>query len=214
MNLPLLFAFWGVVFVLIVVPGPDWAYTVGAGLRDRTVFPAVAGIVIGYLVLTAVVAAGVGAVVSRYPAVLTVLTMVGAAFLVLVGVTLLASRRGSRTEAITPAGGVASAPLRLLRGVGVSVLNPKGVLVFVALLPQFASSSAAWPFALQLAVLGMLFAATCAIFYTVLGLSARVVLRRRPGASVVISRVSGVAMIMIGVALCVERIIALGVGGP
>lgn len=110
-------------------------------------------------------------------------------------------------------GTAASAPMRLVRGVGVSVLNPKGVLVFVALLPQFTSRSAAWPLAVQLAVLGMLFAATCAAFYTVLGVSARTILRARPRSGHVLSRISGAAMIAIGIALLIERMLQLGSPG-
>ena len=30
-------AFWAIAFLLIIMPGPDWAFTVGAGLRGRSV---------------------------------------------------------------------------------------------------------------------------------------------------------------------------------
>ena len=36
-------AFWAVSFLLVLVPGADWAYLIAAGLRDRSVLPAVAG---------------------------------------------------------------------------------------------------------------------------------------------------------------------------
>jgi threonine/homoserine/homoserine lactone efflux protein len=54
-------AFWAIAFLLVIVPGPDWAFTVSAGLRGRSVLPAVGGIVLGYAAMTVVVAAGVGA---------------------------------------------------------------------------------------------------------------------------------------------------------
>ena len=44
-------------FLLVLVPGADWAYAIAAGLRDRSVLPAVAGLLAGYAVLTTVVAA-------------------------------------------------------------------------------------------------------------------------------------------------------------
>ena len=69
-------AFWAVALLLIVVPGPDWAFILGAG---RAVVPAVGGLVAGYLVLTAAVAAGVGALVAGSPVILTALTVVGGA---------------------------------------------------------------------------------------------------------------------------------------
>jgi len=52
-------AFWALSFLLVLVPGADWAYAIAAGLRDRSVLPAVAGLLAGYAGLTAVVAAGV-----------------------------------------------------------------------------------------------------------------------------------------------------------
>ena len=59
MAIGTLTAFWAVSFLLVLVPGADWAYAIAAGLRDRSVLPAVAGLLAGYAVLTAVVAAGV-----------------------------------------------------------------------------------------------------------------------------------------------------------
>jgi threonine/homoserine/homoserine lactone efflux protein len=207
MNLALLAAFWGVVVLLIIVPGPDWAYTLASALRDRSVLPAVAGIVLGYLLLTAIVAAGVGALVSRYPLVLTIVTLVGAAYLIYLGASLVL-RPGGIHEVDAAAHPARSAAWpRILRGVGVSGLNPKGLLIFVALLPQFTDADAAWPFALQVIVLGLVFAATCAIFYLALGLGARAILRTRPAVSRVVSRVSGGAMIVVGVLLLVERLV-------
>ncbi len=50
-----------------------WAYAIAAGLRERTVTPAVAGLVAGYVILTAVVAAGVAALVAGTPLALTTL---------------------------------------------------------------------------------------------------------------------------------------------
>src|SRR5262249_51801967 len=37
-------AFWAVSFLLVLVPGADWAYAIAAGLRDQSVLPAVAGL--------------------------------------------------------------------------------------------------------------------------------------------------------------------------
>jgi threonine/homoserine/homoserine lactone efflux protein len=72
-------AFWAVSLSLVLVPGADWAFAIAAGLRDRTVLPAVSGLLAGYLALTAVVAAGVARLVSRFSGVAMVL--IGAALL-------------------------------------------------------------------------------------------------------------------------------------
>ena len=60
-------AFWTVSLALVLVPGADWAYAIAAGLRDRSVLPAVAGMLAGYLALTLVVAAGSPAGPWRWP---------------------------------------------------------------------------------------------------------------------------------------------------
>jgi len=85
-------AFWGTSFLLIMTPGADWAYMITAGLRNRSVVPAASGLVLGYVALTAVVAAGVAALVARTPDVLTALTLIGAAYLIWLGVTGLRTR--------------------------------------------------------------------------------------------------------------------------
>jgi threonine/homoserine/homoserine lactone efflux protein len=209
----LLLVYWGMVFVLIVVPGPDWAYTLASGLRDRSVYPAVAGIVIGYLVLTAVVAAGLGVLVTSHPAVLTAVTVVGAGYLSYLGGTLLVRHGGDVRHGGEVGGGVGTERVAgwrsVLRGIGVSGLNPKGLLIFVAMLPQFTDPGGAWPIPVQLGVLGLIFTGTCAVFYTALGLTARTVLRARRAASRVVSRTSGAAMVLVGIFLLAERMVSL-----
>ena len=90
-------------------------------------------------------------------------------------------------------------------GRGVSGLNPKVFLLFLALLPQFSAPEADWPLAMQIAVLGLLHVANCAVIYTGVGTGARLVLRARPAAARVMSRFSGTAMIVIGVLLLAEK---------
>jgi threonine/homoserine/homoserine lactone efflux protein len=204
----LLLAFWGLTLVLIVIPGPDWAFTLASGVRDRVVFPAVAGLMLGYAAITVVVALGVGALVTRTPMILTGLTVIGAAYLTYLGLTLLA-RPAAVDHSAMPVPGPASYRWgHILRGVGVSGLNPKGLLLFLAILPQFTDPDHGWPIPAQLAVLGVVFVATCGVFYTLLGLCARSVLRSRPGASRAMSRLSGAAMIAIGGLLLIERLLA------
>ena len=47
-------AFWAVSLVFVLTPGADWAYAIAAGLRHRTVVPAVGGLLAGHLAATAV----------------------------------------------------------------------------------------------------------------------------------------------------------------
>lgn len=59
MDLTVIAAFATVALTLIVLPGPDWAFLLTAGTAQRVVLPAVAGLAIDYLMLSAVIAAGV-----------------------------------------------------------------------------------------------------------------------------------------------------------
>lgn len=202
MSTASIIAYWLVTLVLIATPGADWAFILGAGVRGRGVLPAVGGLVLGYLVVTAVVAGGVGALVAGSPAILTALTILGGAYLIWHGATVFA--RPATPGADTSVGTDWNT---LLKGVGVSGLNPKGLLIFLALLPQFTDPAGAWPVAGQIAVLGLTFTVTCAVFYIGLGALARTVLRARPTAARGLGRASGAAMVVIGGILVVERVL-------
>jgi threonine/homoserine/homoserine lactone efflux protein len=197
-------AFWGVCALLIVVPGADWAFVIGAGLRGPSVVPAVAGLVLGYTGLTIVVALGVGALVARTPAALTALTVVGGAYLIWRGATSLVHRPhpvvpgNASTSTSTPG-------VTVVQGLGVSGLNPKALLLFLALLPQFADRHGGWPLPAQLALLGAVFTLSCGTFYLGLGSVVRRLLASRPWITRILTRVSGAGMIGIGVLLLVSR---------
>jgi threonine/homoserine/homoserine lactone efflux protein len=215
-------AFWAVALLLILVPGADWAFVIGTVLGDRSVLLAVSGIVLGYAGMTVVVAAGVGGIVARSQAALTGLTIAGGLYLIWLGAKTVtrptahaitpggaASGTGSAGVSGTGRAGVSgTARATLARGVGVSGLNPKGLLMFLAILPQFTSPRGGWPLAVQLAVLGLVFTLSCAAFYLCVGSFARKILRAQPGAARVITRFSGTAMIVIGALLLAERLVA------
>ncbi|MEV0603275.1 LysE family translocator [Streptomyces sp. NPDC050315] len=202
-------AFWAVSVLLVLVPGADWAYAITAGLRDRSVLPAVGGLMLGYAGLTLVVVAGLAAVVASNPSVLTALTVLGSLYLMWLGIMTLIrpAAPASADPSEVPAGAAPGA--RLLKGAGISGLNPKALLLYIALLPQFAAahdSGNGWPLAAQIAVLGLVHMANCGAVYTGVGVLARTVLRARPVVARAVTRVSGAAMIVIGAFLLVERL--------
>ncbi len=198
-------AFWAVSFLLVLVPGADWAYAIAAGLRDRSVLPAVAGLLAGYVALTAVVAAGLAALIARSPLMLAVLTTLGAVYLLWLGIATLARPSTPRAAAEQSN---QSWVRRAARGAGISGFNPKALLLFLALLPQFITRSAGWPIAAQIALLGLVHTANCAVVYTSVGVTARRILRTRPATAEAVTRCSGAAMIVIGVLLLAERLLA------
>ncbi|GAA4063886.1 LysE family translocator [Agromyces indicus] len=218
MDTQLLIAAAVMMVLMVVLPGPDWAYLIASGMRERSVLPSLAGILLGYLATVAAVAIGVGAAVAALPGFIVGLTFAAAIYLTHLGVRVLrqppvavaVAGAGGMGGAVASAGGdvpAASARpwLRVLQGAGVSGLNPKGLLVLVVLLPQFTDAAGAWPIPVQLAVLGLIFVGACALVYSLVGYGARTVLRLRPSAMRLVSRVSGAAMIVLAVVLVVEQ---------
>jgi len=214
-------AFWAVAALLIIVPGADWAYVIGTVLGGRSVLLAVSGIALGYAGMTIIVAAGVGALVARTPASLSALTVAGGCYLMWLGSRTLIRPAGHGAGAGVapgvgagvPPGATAGVAARgdratLVKGIGVSGLNPKGLLVFLALLPQFVSPRGSWPLAAQLGILGLVFTLSCAVFYLGMGSVIRGILSARPAVARVITRVSGAAMIVIGALLLAGRLLA------
>lgn len=225
MDVQLLLACSVMMTLMVLLPGPDWAFLIAAGGRERTILPSLAGILVGYLVTVAAVAVGVGAVVAALPGFIVALTFAAAVYLTYLGVRVLreppvvasVAAGAAPTDGAAGAGDARAAAsarpwLRLLQGAGVSGLNPKGLLVLVVLLPQFTDAAGAWPIPVQLAVLGLIFVAACALVYSVVGFGARTVLRLRPSAMRIVSRVSGAAMIVLAVVLVVEQAVHL-IGG-
>lgn len=159
----------------------------------------------GHLLATAVVAAGVAALLAGSPVVLAVLTVAGAGYLVWLRIGML--RHPAAVHASAESGSD-SVWRQVVKGFGISGLNPKVFLLFLALLPQFVVATAAWPVAAQILVLGLVHVVNCAVVYTGVGIGARRVLGARPAAARWVSRISGAAMIVIGTVLIAEQVFA------
>ncbi|AIR98975.1 LysE family translocator [Streptomyces glaucescens] len=201
-----LLSFLALDLLLVCVPGADWAYAISAGLRDRSPVPAVAGLVTGYALHTVLAAAGLAVLVAGSPAVLTALTVAGAAYLVWLGWGVL-RRPGVPGAGDGPRAVAAGRRRTFLRGATISGLNPKGLLLYLSVLPQFLTlDGARLPVPVQTTVLGLLHMACCAAVYLTVGLLARAVLGARPAAARAVTRTSGAAMLGIGAFLLVQRL--------
>ncbi|MCA1983833.1 LysE family translocator [Nocardioides nematodiphilus] len=209
MEMSAVLGFAAIALTMIAVPGPDWAYVLGVGARDRVLVPAVGGLMVGYVLITLVVSVGVGGLIAAQPIALMVLTVAGALYLIRLGIGTL---RAARTAAFG-AGEVLTVSPRgtFTRGIAVSGLNPKGVLIFVSILPQFAHAQDTWPLPAQLALLGTVFVLLAGSFYLPMGVVMERVLRARPSIAGLVTRIAGTAMILVGVSLLAERVVvALG----
>ncbi|MFJ2217249.1 LysE family translocator [Streptomyces sp. NPDC101062] len=196
-------AFLAVDLLLVLTPGADWAYAISAGLRDRSVVPAVAGLIAGYAGYTVLAVAGLVVIVASSATVLTALTVAGAAYLMWLGWGVLSRPAvlGASTESMASSRGRI-----MLKGAGISGLNPKALLLYFSLFPQFIDPAGGWPIAAQTGLFGTLHMVACAVVYLVVGVLARTVLKTRPSAARAVTRVSGAMMIVIGAFLLVERL--------
>ena len=182
-------AFLAAAFVCAAAPGPDNLCVLSLGIsRGRAAGLGFAlGCAAGCLAHTAFAVAGLSAVVAASPALFLSLKVVGAAYLVWLG--LQAIRAKAAVEATARPG-----PDRgcFVRGLAANAVNPKVALFFLAFLPQFVDP--ARPVALQLGVLGVSFAAASALVFALIGyFSARLGegLRRRPAVGLWLNRLSG-----------------------
>lgn len=210
-----LFGFLMVAITLSCTPGPDWAYSIAAGLGRRSFFPAVAGLCSGYVLHTILLAAGIAALMAAVPSLLSWLTVAGALYLLWLGFKTTRSWRSAGFVSVGPHGemsadaqGTASTGTPMgayLQGVGTSSINPKGMLVFVALTPQFITSDAAFSVPLQSVILGLTFVATTAVVYSAIAVGSRKLLRSRPGAARGVTLSSGIIMCALGALLLAEQ---------
>lgn len=202
MDSSMLAAWWVVSFSLVMTPGPDWAYTISAGMRDKAIVPAISGTLLGYAAISLVVAAGLGALVATFPSILSALTLVGATCLVWLGGSILAR------PPVPSVGDVQMSEAWIgwfMRGFAITGTNPKALLLFLALLPQFTRESAPWPVAAQIAVMGIVQIINCIFVYSIVGCCAKSILQTRPKAAHAVSQLSGIAMLIIAAVLFVEQ---------
>ena len=203
MDTTTLAAFLAVDLLLVFTPGADWAYAISAGLRGRSVVPAVTGLIAGHAAYALVAVAGLAVLVASSPAALTALTVAGAGYLLWLGWGVL---RQPAVPAAPDEDPDASRLRAMLRGAGISGLNPKALLLYFSLFPQFIDPARGWPVAAQTGLLSTVHLTACAVVYVAVGVLARTVLSTRPSAARVVTRVSGVTMIAIGGFLLVERL--------
>ncbi|MFJ5997949.1 LysE family translocator [Streptomyces sp. NPDC092370] len=166
-DLTVLPGYVAVILLFLGPPGPDMAYMLAVGLEGgrRAAVKAILGIGTGMSVYAAAVVAGLGEVARSYPLVLDTLRILGAAYLLwLAYVTMRHARRAISGRSDITAG------RWYLRGVFVSITNPKIILFFLAVLPQFIGG-ADNP-ALQMAILGAINVLMEVILYGCIGVLA------------------------------------------
>lgn len=198
-------AFAAMSFLLIVVPGPSVLFVVGRALAHgrRTALTTVFGNAAGAYVLVIAVAFGVGAIIERSVIAFTVLKFAGAAYLIYLGVTAV-RHRGKLQAGIDGAGADQGGLRTLWDGFAVGVANPKTIVFFAAVLPQFVDRS--HEVVIQILILGLVFNLIAIASDSVWGLvasGARNWFARSPQRLALVGGVGGLGMIGLGVTVAV-----------
>jgi threonine/homoserine/homoserine lactone efflux protein len=193
--------------IAMITPGPDMLFVLASGIAGgpRAGLLATAGVATSEVIHVAVAAAGLAALFAAVPTAFTVVRIVGAAYLIYLGVQVIRHRRDQADASLVDAG--MSGRRAYLRGLLTNLLNPKMVTFTIAFLPQFISPRLGhiW---VQFAILGaVLIALEFVVDGTVGVLAGRIGgwLRRRHAARRRINTVTGGIFIGLGVRLAAER---------
>lgn len=193
-------AFALALLVALAVPGPDLVLVVQSATRGpRQGASTAAGVVTGLMLHALLAVAGATALLVSLPGALTVVQALGAGVLVWMGVSMLRATRHRATSAaderLHPGRG------GYVRGFVTNVTNPKALLFFAAILPQFIGHSDGTGITTVALCATVVIAA--ALWWTVTISVVRLFgFHRSPGADRAVTLIGGIALLLIGTVLC------------
>lgn len=201
-----LIAFAITALVIIVVPGPSVLFIVGralaAGRREAVL--TMVGNTAGAAVLVLAVALGLGALIAASTLALTVVKLVGAAYLIYLGVHAFRARRS--LAAVLQSGARSTNTRRVLRqGFLVGVTNAKSAVFFAAVLPQFVDTGVGHA-SRQILALGLIFvvvAFCCDGIWALVAGTARDWFARSPRRLELVGGTGGLMIIGLGASIAV-----------
>jgi threonine/homoserine/homoserine lactone efflux protein len=202
----LLVAFAVATLVFAYFPGPALLYTAAQTLARgrRAGFMAALGIHVGCYAHVIAATFGLSAVFRHVPELYMAVKIVGAIYLVWLGIGMLRSKPAADPIAIAPK----SARRAFAESVMVEILNPKVAIFFIAFLPQFVDPAASLPIWLQFLILGTIvnFAFSSADIVTVLATSTVMAKLRHAGLGQKLVRLAGGSILIgLGVKLATDR---------
>jgi len=188
-------------FVMVVIPGPTVLFTIGRAMALGRLggFLSILGTALGSILLVVAVALGVGTVVAQSIVLFTIVKVLGAGYLVFLGVQAIRHRKDAAATVTGPA--ARRSGVRLLgEGFVVGVTNPKSIAFFLAILPQFVDLHAG-SVPMQLFVLGTIVVAigvACDAIWVLLASAAREWFGRSPRRIEAMGATGGLLMIGLG----------------
>ncbi|MFC6616618.1 LysE family translocator [Deinococcus radiophilus] len=200
-------AFAAAVLVAIAVPGPDALLVLGNTLSHdkRGGFMTALGVCLGYGVHILAALLGLTAIVLASATLFGLVKMVGAAYLIYLGLQAWRQRGGLELGDV---GGPQRTPWQLLQqGFLGNALNPKAILFFMAVLPQFVRPEQG-QIPLQIIQLGAVNFVVSLLFYTLLAHAAeriRLGLQHRPAVAERVQKALGGLLIGLGASLLLTK---------
>jgi threonine/homoserine/homoserine lactone efflux protein len=194
--------------VLIAIPGPGVLFVVGRALAygRRTALATVCGHVAGNYTMAACVALGIGALVQRSVAVFTAIKLAGALYLIWLGVQAVRQRR-ELAAALDASQRPRSARRAVREGFTVGVTNPKALILFGAILPQFVDRSAGHVQVqmLLLALVSVVIGVVCDSLWALSASAVRAWFARSARRTELVGGAGGLAMIGLGLTIALAR---------
>ncbi|ALH96592.1 LysE family translocator [Acinetobacter equi] len=154
------------VIPLIFTPGPDMLFILSQvmGKNAKAGIMATIGVCCGYLIHSILVALGIAAIIVSFPILFETIKWLGIAYLLFLAFGLFKSVLSKKTLKIDNKS--VSNPIK--KGFFTALLNPKGMLIYFAILPQFINKSENT--VIQGLVLSFIFIALCFIVYSALSI--------------------------------------------
>lgn len=190
----------------IASPGPGIVMTLTNSINFsiRAAIPGILGVSLGMLTISVVAASGVGAIINSSPLAYGVLKHIGAAYLIYLGVKLWKNKGATVSNDISDVD-MPSVFARFKSGLFITLLNPKPMVFFVALYPQFIDAGeSSWP---QFALLSLTFCVLILVIHILYALFAKSVkswILKKSGPNL-INRVSGTCFFGFALILVVQR---------
>ena len=208
MDLANYLSFLGAAILLTLAPGPDNMYiltkSLSAGPRQGVTLAM--GLATGPLWHTLLVMAGVAAFIQSSPASFMVLKYCGAAYLLYLSYSAFRSKGASirAGDVVDKSESFALYKRGFKRGFLMNASNPKVLLFFLAILPQFVQPNGFLSPSLQIGLLGLTFSIQAAILFSIAAICAgqlKDTLIRHESFPLIMSRVEGTLLLLIAIGL-------------
>lgn len=200
MDLSTWMTFVAATVVLLIIPGPTIVLVLTYALTQgrRVALASAGGVALGDFIAITASLIGLGALVLASATLFTVLKWVGAVYLVWMGIGMIRSAGSAKGIQIEGAAQLSASAI-FRNACVVTALNPKGIVFFIAFVPQFIVTDA--PLAPQFAILIATFvglAALNVLIYALLADRVRGTIRK-PAVLAWMTRVGGAVLIAMGV---------------